>query len=258
MPWTRASSLERSLLCPVSTILPTFDEKSQLARDAAEWGTLAHAWADTGIVPESRYGPLLERQIEVSGIDRGGLWLEAGRVPPFCFAINCDPQNGLPRFLKFWAPSQETRNAWKESHPECYVTGEMDYARVVGPVGWVDDLKTGRVQDPNCDQVSLYCLALYFDHDCQLNVVERSITHWPRPNLYAAKPRSFKKPMRYYGDESSAAWLEQYYETLQVAYRERELIAFEPDPEEYATPGDHCWYCPARMFCPKGNEANGF
>jgi hypothetical protein len=252
MPWTRASSLSRALACPASTVLPVYDEKSQLARDAADWGTLAHHWAATGTILDHRYAELLEKHIEECGIDRLALWPVENQVPATAFGIDCETKGYDGIYTG--ALTRTYVDEWKASHPAYCVTGEWDYAQVVGPRGWVDDLKTGRPEDPDCPQISLYALALYMDFDGQLNEVATSVTHWPRPNLYAAKPRSFKPPVRYWGTPRTADWLDHFYADLVETYETRRLIAESANPEDYATPGDHCLYCPARMFCPRGND----
>ncbi len=251
MPWTRASSLSRALACPASTVLPVYDEKSQLARDAADWGTLAHHWVATGDIPDHRYATLLERHIYECGIDRLALWPAENQVPPFAFSIDC--RDALHEPIEIYRGNLESTIKWKAAAPPWHQTGECDYAQVSGPWGWIDDLKTGRLEDPDCPQLSDYALALYLLHDGKLNEVATSVTHWPRPNLYAKNPRSFKPPVRYWGTLRSADWLDHFYAELVETYETRQLIAESANPEDYATPGDHCLYCPARVFCPKGN-----
>lgn len=248
MPWTRSSSLHRSLRCVASTVLPVYDEKSQLAHDAADWGSLAHHWAFTGEIQDHRYAELLRKHVDVCGIDRASLWPDDGRIQPTAFAIDCTTGT-------IETTTEEPFVPWKAAFDDRYFTGEWDYARVVGPVGWVDDLKTGRPPEPDDEQIGSYCLALWLDHDKGLNVVQRSVTHWPRPNLYAKNPRAFHPPKRFWGPDMAAFELDEFLLSLKAGRACHVALKETESPEDYANPGEHCLFCPARMFCPRGNDA---
>jgi hypothetical protein len=246
LPWTRSSSLARSLKCPASTVLPVYDERSQLARDAAEWGTLAHHWASTGDILDHPYARLLEKHIDECGIDRLALWPEDGRLPPTAFAIDCDS-------VTIQTSTSPPFDAWKAGFDDRFFCGEWDYARVTGPFAWLDDLKTGRPVDPDDPQIVSYAYGLWLDHDRQLNQIELSCTHWPRPNLYAKNPRAFKAPTRQSTLYTSAD-LEEFENLFLDTYRTRQDIAACDNPEDYANPGSWCTFCPARTFCPSGDQ----
>ena len=208
---------------------------------------MAHHWAATGEVLDHPYARLLEKHIDECGIDRLALWPAEGRVKPFAFAIRATP-------LDIQVTEEQPFAPWKASWDQDWMTGDLDYAQVIGPVGWVDDMKTGRPEDPDCDQVASYCTGLWLSHDCGLNTVRRSVTHWPRPNLYAKNPRAFKPPVRYWGTDMSDADLRDFVHRLIDGQLSHAALLDCDNPENYANPGDWCTWCPARTFCPAGDN----
>lgn len=252
MPWTRASSLSRSLACPASTVLPTYDPKSEKAQDAADWGTLAHHWANTGVILDHRYAELLRKHIDTCGIDRLALWPDNDkRIPAGAFAIDCSHVDLCT--VGYTNPDPAAIRVWKSQFDDDWFTGEWDYAADHGHYLKVNDLKTGWPVPPHDPQLVSYGLGLWLLQGRRHLSVELSVTHWPRPNLQAKNPRAFHPPTTEYYD-IDADTLMAFGRTLHYTWLTRQRIAASDNPELAATPGEHCLFCPARIFCSKGSD----
>lgn len=246
MGWTRASSLERALACPSSTVFPTVERKSDRVQDAADWGSLAHAWKSTGVIQDHRFARLLERHIEECGVDRLALWPAGGRHD-VAIAVNCQ----VDAFAEAELETQAERDAWKASWGDGWVTGEWDYCGDILGEPWVDDLKTGWAPEPDAPQPMFYGLGAWYSTRRTAAQVCLTITRWPRPNLYARNPRAFHPPTRTPDLWVPSSRLAEFRQQLIMGHDNHTEAAIDPD--RWAVPGEHCRFCPAHT-CPHHEE----
>lgn len=187
MPWTRASELDRSLVCLASTILP---RDPDTRGEGAAWGVMVHRWKATGLVraePEHRnHEGLFRKKLAVNGLGTPELeaefreeWWPGGGRHEIGVAMDCKSSA--------WAQvagTDESLEEWKTSWPESWVTGTLDYVADLLDDPWVDDLKTGReAPSPDSAQLLFYGLAtarLWSVHRSWMDRVVLSVTHWPR------------------------------------------------------------------------------
>jgi len=249
----RASSLPLLMKCTGAAVLPCVEGKSEAAEKAADWGTMVHYWAQTGIIrgPNKRAERALEKAIEVAGVDRLSLW-PTGGVHEGALSIRVDGTREVSR-------RDDDREGW--------ITGHYDYQYwLFQDVLWIDDLKTGKFypnpepgderhipdiavgenrfpQDSFSPQQKTYGLALseLLSHDGPVSV---STTHWPR------LPLSYRhaEPMRSWVNYSRQEML-THWRALELIYEEscknrRAMLGHED--ELVLRPGDHCRFCPVR------------
>lgn len=245
MPFARASELDRLLMCSGSAVLRRDETKTDAAYKAAQWGTICHAWKETGGLPDSaRQAKLLAEKISASGIDREALWPSDGEHE---VAVALNVVTG--RAVRCAHPIGATttyRDDWKRAFDDHWCVGTLDYVRVLLGRPWVDDLKTGRSGSPKdyeCQQ-AFYCLALSIAEFGRVDDCRSTITHWP---MY---PKTVAPVRR--GGVFSGDFLRDYYRRLQ---RLRDEILFAREDSTKLMPnlfmGDHCRYCPSRSYCPK-------
>ena len=244
MPWTRASELERTLECQSSLILPQNHEKSKSAMEAAAWGTIAHHWKALGTLPTTVPGydnllTLFEKRKE-TWPDREALWPSHGKHE---VAVGLDCLTGAVAWNE--EEDGEKRDAWKQSLPESWISGTLDYHSDLFGTPWVDDLKTGR-EPPDYarhPQFLFYGLVAYRLAVSSGDLPDHlllSCTHWPRYPIDHGATRKYA--------HVTAETLDVFQKRLRLAYdnwrwqRDKQ----RPDP----VPGDHCQWCPARMSCP--------
>lgn len=247
----RSSSLPLLMKCSGSAVLPCLNEKSERAEQAADWGTMAHLWAQTGKIkgPGVRAERAFAKSIELSGIDREALW-PVGGVFEGSLALRVDGIREASR-------DDSERDGW--------ITGHYDYQHwfVDGEL-WVDDLKTGKFyenpmpgvpgwredlevgenrypQDVRSPQIKTYALALseLLDYGGDVTV---SVTHWPRLPL----SKRHATPVRVW-HTWRAAGLSQHWDDLEALERERkhnERALLGHEDSLILRPGDHCRFCP--------------
>lgn len=267
----RASRLPLLTKCVGSAVLPNLPdgEKSDNARRSAAWGTMVHRWKETGaMVGEGRAPKMLFEAVAKSGVDRAELWPSEGRHE-VAVAVRVD---GKREVASNESHKYETIPGW--------ITGTADFAwRLTGGELWVDDLKTGRVypnpgpedsrrhdpslevganrypQDPGSAQLRFYALAIarlvgY------VGVVHVSITHWP----YLPVARRHVAPDRLW---ARYAWedLEKFWGELELLHASQEFLEAAAFTERWdevlallASPGDHCRFCPSKLFCQYAQE----
>lgn len=190
----RASDSDRALVCPASLVLPKRAERSDKANRAADWGTLVHAWKETG---DDGSSPTLRKKLLLSSIDREELWPTIGGKGgrhEVTFSINLETLQ-----LRIWSPEGSAfgRDHWKRRHPaNKYLTGTIDYLsrRNKGQrlLPWVDDLKTGTwpVSAKYSKQLKSYALVPWILGNCETDVLA-SITQWPKYKLSGKPKRNF-------------------------------------------------------------------
>jgi PD-(D/E)XK nuclease superfamily protein len=262
VPWARASSLHRHLVCPASCSLPQFDRgkwrpghlqivtPAQLAERTqtelergkqtvwgtqADWGTAMHA-AKAGLQVDPFYRDLLAPHREKLWPARLGLH-EVG------VSFNCDT-----RAVDMCVGSTVDVDAWKNAQPAPCVVGTVDWWAYL-PTGepWIDDLKTSKWEpDTVTEQTMLYLLCR--TKDAQFSGWDTgriSVTHIPREEdpfeVEAVDPaRRWKQLSRFtldeFEDDVVAAW-----------HRAKEA-------EPRAVPGVQCEYCPSALVCTKGRD----
>lgn len=275
MPWARASSLERHLECPASSMLAQFD------RGAWRPGYLAKGVVG---VPEM-FLPRVQTEAEVAQQDEWGGWGDWGTglhaakagepeaTDPWLTLVEPYREVLWPSRLglhevtlsfdcrhrvvqRFMGPKAEA-DAWKMSRSEDCVVGTTDwFAALPGGEPWIDDLKTGW-QDPEVQtpQMMFYLLCRIIleeqDSGHRWQTGRLSITHWPRRAGEEGEPRrvdSKGKPLwRQVSDTALRAFEEDVVNAWQASIGQ--LDRGFPLP----LPGHHCLYCPSALICNKAN-----
>ncbi len=240
MAWARASGLDRVIACPASTVLPRgSDERSEAAKEAAEWGTLMHHFMASGQVPKHR---LREKVLaRAQYLPRKKLWPLGGAFET-AFSLNVTNWN-VTSIL-----GSEGADAWKESQPWACITGSADYVSQGLFRPWVDDLKTGRrPADPGEPQTLFYGLCLWLLAGKPDSGVDVSITAFPRYPLVGDPTRKFK--------ELSVRDLTEFQSVLTFTFAEvcrlkAQHAGLVKIGKRDVTPNDGCGFCPAATTCP--------
>lgn len=251
MGWTRSSATYRELVCPGSLILP---RKENPPNEGTEWGHLVHAWSATGIIGRTELGlfpnhaRLFQRKLETVPVDRLALW-PAGGNHEVAVAINC-----LKKEVEYaFGLSPRGIEEWKAQWPDWYITGAIDYLGEILDDLWVDDLKTGKTDDPRIltprrrSQVWTYDLAAYLlgarlRPGITTNNVHSSITWWPRYPVSSEPVRVFQSIAN---SELDRWW-------LHLNKRYTGLVTLRKKPEtirDHLKMGSYCYFCPSKMYC---------
>lgn len=230
-------------------VLPRYDSRSEAADEAAEYGTLAHWWKETGETrPEwasERDSKLLEAKIALSGTNRNNWWRPGNGEHEVSFAIRLHDAH-----LELFHGLRTEAEAWKAKFDRrLYLTGTIDWVfwGADGNPAWVDDLKTGKWPvSPTSRQLRSYALVPWIKAGMPPSYdVNVSITGWP-------KYPKWKGPKREW-HSLTALDLAEHLDDLRHAATHPE----EANPESiYIGPFDPerklsvCAFCPCRKPFP--------
>lgn len=235
MPLARASYLDRLLACPGGAWLAQADTRGPGAIAAANWGTAAHAWKETGLYPGGTTGVALKKRVAASGIDRLKLWPVTG-VHEVALAYNVVRGNVMMSTSKDAAYNDR----WKAAFDDEWVTGSLDFVDDVFGEPWLDDLKTGRLvhyKDYEAQQ-SFYVMAWCLADKGKLTRSRSTLTHWPRYPLGGLPSR--------FGVTMEVEYLELFRDKL--AQLRKDILAKD---NSLLSTGAQCTYCPSRGACPR-------
>ena len=249
MPWARASSLDRHLVCPAASTLPRADRGRWSlpyvnhgdevhahvpppADDAtlAEWGTQMH-------LAKARPDLAADPWLSWMAPHRERLWPGRTGAHEVTASYNC--RTGAVDIGPINVESEEA-DAWKAARSTECVVGTLDWlALLVGGEPWVDDLKTGwPVPSVTTGQMEFAALVGTTLHKAASCVV--SVTHWRRGEPAPTRAGLWRR----------ATWpeLSEFQMALEAAWRAA------TGRKTYAVPGPHCKYCPSALVCPRANE----
>lgn len=271
MPWARASSLHRHLVCPASCSLPQYDrgqwrpgllqivtptqlvartqtelerKKQALWGGQADWGTLMHQ-AKAGVPMADRNARLLLAP------HRDKLWPNRLGLHEVGVSFNCD--TGA---VDICVGPQGDVDYWKAASAPACVVGTVDWWAEL-PTGepWIDDLKTSKWEpEVVTEQTKFYLLCRARGAQFgKWDTGRVSITWIPRPEpddleeVRELEPppgwpnfRSWKQVSRFTLDEFETELVEAWKRAKQD----------EPEP----VPGIACEYCPSALVCTKGRD----
>lgn len=253
----RASSSERSLLCPASLVLPTVHTVSENRDKAAAWGTLCHHWVETDETDPAWASPAdvkcLRKKLAKSGMwDARDEWWSGGEHE-VTFAIHLTSHELVlyptgSQTLVYYGfadvvitPEMTPRDIWKARFPATeWLTGTIDYLDWGDrkTTAWVDDLKTGRWPvDPNDNkQLLSYSLVPWIAAGKPGSWDGlASITQWPRYPLGDPPDRKYAR------EPISAFDLTEHIHDLKWAAEH---------PDELSPTDEGCKFCPCRPLCP--------
>ena len=254
MPWTRASELSRAVACPASTHLPRVPDSPG---DGAAWGTLVHAWKETGRWPVD---DLRTRRraaaLVAAGLTRGDLW--PGGEHEVTYAVSTAARGAMVARETLDTPEQ--RNAFAAARGPEWVTGTADWVGDWFGEPWIDDLKTGvshpidfaahragDLADDGGDPWDLWQLRFYALGEIVWRNREApsgvwvSVTWWPRYPADSAPVRIGPRRV------AAAEVLGTIGPLLEMARRNAAESAAGP---AVARAGDHCTFCRSRAYCP--------
>lgn len=168
--WVSGSQLKLAMICPAALVLPRSNKSySENAKKAAEFGTKAHTYIETGVI-------LPGMEDWAAKADRARLYPEKG----FHESIGWYNPETEEFGLKFVEPENRKHRdyAWL---PESAIPGTLDY---ICPLKdgrwWVDDLKTGAGMFlPGPDSAQMLFAATVLSHVYACEVIS-SITWIPR------------------------------------------------------------------------------
>lgn len=235
MPWSRASELERAILCPGSAHL----ERTPDTRDktAANWGTNVHAWKETGEwwedtqVTRRRQAALI-----AADMSRSTLWPgTTGHEVSLALRTSV-------RTVETFSGHHEARESWKKGWDANWLTGTADYIGDLFGTPWIDDLKTGKEvpEDPwDLWQLRFYAVCVMILNPLATEVLT-SITHWPRYPADSAPRRLWSAPIPREEVMGTTLGL--------LEHGRRNIEASKKSLRVY--PGAHCTYCSAAPGCP--------
>src|SRR5512139_412059 len=201
---------------------------------------MVHHWKQTGEIrgPNRRMETALRKAIELSGIDRLGLWPPGGKHEQGV-ALQADGGG---------------RSVRPDATPTTgYITGTDDFQwYILDDELWIDDLKTGKYyadpetgsnrfpQDVRSAQLRFYATAVAALLGYS-GIVHVSLTHWPRVPLKFRHAEPVREWTTYHTDELQQFWgeLEALYAEVQEGTRGNYTLR----------PGDHCRFCPSRNYC---------
>lgn len=241
MPFARASSLDRLLQCHGSAVMGQADTRSDRAREAADWGTMVHAWKETGEVVEvggrKNHPALFRRKLERSGVKREVEWPESLGIKHE-LALAVDP------LCEYRSYEGDNKDAWKNAHNDRWLTGTADGYWLLFDALTVEDLKTGAMVDIEDYRYQLMAYALgvsrVIDYRRSINLV---LNHWPR---YPVMSRP-KRTVRVVEPDELLAFEKRLIKLRDDIRRCREDVRnLILRPSEAA-----CTWCPSRSFCPE-------
>lgn len=244
MPFARASSLDRLLNCYGDLVLGGTDEKSEYVKVAADWGTMAHEWKETGqvVVVNNRQNiaKLFEKKLREGRVNREQWWPKT-MIHEVAMAVNPFQAYGEMR-----EGDKAEKEAWKAAFGDDWCTGTLDGYDWMFDVLWIDDLKTGRfVEEANyIEQRRFYALGLcrLLDYRGPVNI---TLTHWPRYPVLS-QPNRFGRVIEQ--DEI------RDFEKRLVKLRDDVRRAKEKREHMRLVSGEHCTFCPSRKVCPELNQ----
>lgn len=257
MPWSRASELSRAVACPASTHLPRAPRESS---GAAEWGTVVHAWAETG-----RWDPdnLATRRraaaLVGAGVTREALWPGPGEHE-VSFALHT--RNRVCARERH--PDRAARDTWCSGFDSEWLTGTADWVGEWFGEPWIEDLKTGvghpvdyaghndgTVAPDGGDPWDLWQLRFYAAAELLWRPdaagVWVSVLWWPR---YPADSVPLRIGPRRVDRAEVTGLTVPLLETARVA-REASLDSVDARPGE-----EQCRWCPSKGHCPAWQRTN--
>lgn len=228
----RASSSDRIVNCPASLVLPRVRKADKRRDDAAAYGTLVHHWMETGDPypnwADDRHTALLERKLIASQVKREDWW--PGGVHESTWALNLRTLD-----LRKYTGEARGRDAWKETwSPLEWLTGTIDWSNT-NPLS-ADDLKTGWCPEVRYNkQLLSYGLFLWLDSGRAEDLIQLSITHWPKYPLDGL-------PVRHRWVATSVD-LECHLADLQFSANNLDLEVFDGNGL------GHCRFCESKKHC---------
>jgi PD-(D/E)XK nuclease superfamily len=262
MPWARASSLHRHLVCPASSSLPQYDrgawrpgllqivtpaqlaerQQTQLEKDKqtvwggqADWGTVMHA-AKAGLEVDPFF-------VDLMAPHRERLWPARLGLHEVGVAFNCET-----RAVDICVGQADAVDHWKKASAPETVVGTVDWWAEL-PTGepWIDDLKTGKWEPETLtEQTKFYLLCRSKGAQFKSWRTGRVSITWipreenPRSVTELEPDRSWKQVSRFILDE--------FEEEVVAAWKR----AKEEEPR--AIPGVQCEYCPSALVCTRGRD----
>jgi hypothetical protein len=180
--------------------------------------------------------------LKVTQINKEDYWPAGGRHE-VAIAINCL----TPAVYSFSGTEAEIAE-WKEQWPDHYLTGALDYVGEILDDPWVDDLKTGKADNPlkklPRDRAQMWAYAMAVSFLTTAPQVHVSITWWPRLPLN-------KLPVVVY---QSITREELWQWWLRLSERYKALVDLRAKPSlllASLNTGPHCFWCPSKKHCPK-------
>lgn len=244
--WDTASNLDRTVLCPASSVMEKLDIPSDNAIKGRIWGETVHTWVETGKIAGPDWAAKgFEEKLAVSGADdtlRLEFWPDHGvHELALVWDLETTPYIVVER-------GPDGRVAWPKSPGSLRI--KLDFAawgaESTGVDGhlWVDDLKTGRYSVPaESLQVgsAVAGLGAIYGYDYGYG----TITHWPRYPKQGKPRRS--KPAKH----ELIPTRDLLRRTRDSAERAKQEIDKGNDPPpDTVFAGDHCQWCPSKHICP--------
>ncbi len=218
---------------------------------AANYGTIAHRWVETGRLPDCQRPKsrrkecscdscTLQKKILLSGIRRRDWWPEGEHEVTFALEL-------FTLELRYYKGERADANAWKARYygKPRWLTGTIDYRSKDNGRPWVDDLKTGKWPvDYRKRQLSSYLLPSWVEEGCPYGAYyHRSISQWPRYPLDELPVRKGQAhPLR-------GSALAIHLDDLRWAAEHPEEVNPEPiymGPWDPDRPLSVCAFCPCR------------
>lgn len=247
MAFARCSSLDRLLKCAGGAVLGGNDEKSDRAKEAADWGSLNHHWKATGEIKQvndwKNHPALFKRKLEKSGIKREHYWPDdfVHEIP-----LAIDPVAGVAV-----TTDSEDPEAWKRGQDDRWCTGTADgYGWLFEKALWVDDLKTGRFATLEDYESQLLAYALgvsrLLNYRGQVYVTVTHLPRYPNHGLPTRVGRVVEQDeLRDF--EGRLAKLR-----TEILYAKKNVRMDGPGGHAMKlTAGDQCTWCPSRGVCPE-------
>lgn len=232
----RASGLDLFLSCNGYLHLPEAREHFEKAEEAAEWGTMVHTWAETGLVAHKnkRTATSFRKRLKALNLKPTDLW-DADGEHEVSVAYNWRYGYAIP----FYGRGKEAAE-WKASFNVDWITGTIDYIKYFDrgvndlPYVKVDDLKTGKWWDKDpidSAQIAFYGMCAWKWYTCP---VELGVTHWPR---YPATSEP----------DQSTNWITP--EMWEIFERKLQRSCENAMNPEFNPTEEHCRFCPGRNAC---------
>lgn len=246
--WDTASNLDRTILCPASSVMEKLDIPSDNAIKGRLWGETVHKWVETGKIEGPSWATKgFEDKLAVSGAGestRHDFWPPHGvHEMAISWDLDTDPIVVMER-------RPDGQAAWPKIPGSLRI--KLDYAAWGAESGgidghlWVDDLKTGRFSTPpESMQVGAAVAALCRLIDKRYEYGYGTVTHWPRYPKHGLPRRS--KPARH----DFVPTHDLLRRTRDSAHRAKLGIDSGGDPPpDTVFAGEHCQWCPSKHVCP--------